>query len=230
MLAAAEGSRETCLFCQISGSPELDLPWYDRPLLREPGVGAAICAVGSFVPGYILVAPAQHHNSVWGMPRDLAEGFLVFVRRALQMIEDTYGPATAFEHGSCRDTERRRSACITHSHIHIVPGSYSLSLLKLDVGFVGSLSRIEEIPASLRNDGYLMYRESGQSAHYARDVGVSQFFRRHIAKVIGRPNEWDYAVYPQWENIEQTQKRLRGYSSRTQTRKPQLLSDGREHA
>jgi hypothetical protein len=36
------------------------------------------------------------------------------------------------------------------------------------------------------------------------DIGVSQYFRRVIAKQLGRPSEWDYAVFPRWENVRAT--------------------------
>jgi hypothetical protein len=55
-------------------------------------------------------------------------------------------------------------------------------------------------------DGYLMYREPGGLVQYSSDVGVSQYFRRHIARMLGCPDDWDYALFPQWENIRATQE------------------------
>ena len=49
-----------------------------------------------------------------------------------------------------------------------------------------------------------MYREPGGLVQYSPDEGVSQYFRRHIARMLGRPDDWDYALFPQWENIRAT--------------------------
>lgn len=197
-----------CFFCASYGETEADLAWYDRPLLKEDGVGVAIPGVGAFVPGYVLVSPARHESSVRDLPANLATGFIDLVQAVTERVESAFGPATIFEHGSCRDEERRRSACITHSHVHILPGSYSFDSLGLPVKVFGDLSEVMKEKKPERADGYLMYREPGGPVCYAPDAGVSQYFRRHIARVLGRPDEWDYAVFPRWLNVRATRDML----------------------
>ena len=196
---------DTCLFCQVYAANDQELPWYDRPLMRQHEVGVAVCAVGAFVPGYILISPAQHESSVQALAAAAAPVFLAFVDRVVEAVERMYGPSTLFEHGSCRAAERRRSACITHSHIHVVPGAYSFNLLRLPVRSLGTLADLVNVPPGERADGYLMYREPGGLVQYSPDAGVSQYFRRHIAWMLGRSDEWDYALFPQWEHIRATQ-------------------------
>lgn len=196
---------DDCLFCRVYAADDHDLPWYDRPLIRQRAVGVAVCAVGAFVPGYVLISPAQHESSVQALAPEAAPSFLAFVDRVVGAVERMYGPSTLFEHGSCRAEERRRSACITHSHIHVVPGAYSFNLLGLPVRPLGTLAGLVDIPAVERADGYLMYREPGGLVQYSPDAGISQYFRRHIARMIGRPDEWDYALFPQWDNVRITQ-------------------------
>jgi hypothetical protein len=147
-------------------------------------------------------------SSVQGLPPNAARDFAAFVSVVVERVKSTYGPVTIFEHGSCRSEERRRSACLTHSHIHIIPGKYSFDTLGLPAKMYGQLSDIWKEPASKRADGYLMYREPGGPIFYAPDVGVSQYFRRHIARVLGCPDEWDYAVFPRWRNVRDTQTEL----------------------
>jgi hypothetical protein len=72
----------------------------------------------------------------------------------------------------------------------------------------GKLSELATMPQSQRLDGYLMYREPDGVLCYSGDVGVSQYFRRYIAGALGRPDEWDYAVFPEWENVRMTQEAL----------------------
>lgn len=196
--------RYDCLFCQVYAADDQELPWYDRPLIRQDEVGVAMCAVGAFVPGYVLISPAQHESSVQALAAEAAPGFLTFVDRVVDAVEQMYGPSTLFEHGSCRAEERQRSACITHSHIHVLPGAYSFNLLGLPVRPLGTLAGLVNVPPAERADGYLMYREPGGLVQYSPDEGVSQYFRRHIARMLGRPDDWDYALFPQWENIRAT--------------------------
>jgi hypothetical protein len=185
--------------------PEDSLSWYDQPLFRSPGVGVAIPAVGAFLPGYLLASPVVHLSSVQGLPAASRARFVDFVEQVAAQVCERYGQSTIFEHGSCRQSERRRSACLTHAHVHIVPGCYSFDLLRLPVQqeFL-SLKEFSEAPAVGRLDGYLMYREPGGPVCYSRDLGISQFFRRHIASVRGTPDDWDYALFPHFANIRAT--------------------------
>lgn len=208
-----------CLFCTANGqewqgstdnrsAPTPPVPWYDRPVATAPGVGSAIPGVGAFVPGYVLISPAAHKSSIQDLPRQTVLLFLAFVASVVSRVEAAFGPATIFEHGSCRSDERRRSACITHSHLHVLPGSYSFNVLGLPTRTFRTLREVVEVPQHDRADGYLMYREPGGLIHYAPDAGISQYFRRHIARVLGQPDEWDYALFPRWPNVRLTLERL----------------------
>jgi hypothetical protein len=73
--------------------------------------------------------------------------------------------------------------------------------LRLPVQEFGSLAEFSEAPADYKLDGYLMYREPGGPVCYSRDLGVSQYFRRHIAAMRGSPDDWDYALFPHLDNI-----------------------------
>ncbi len=213
MIVSAPGSsHDSCFLCSAQSLDE-DVPWYDRPIMQSENVGTAVCAVGALVPGYLLVSPVQHESSVQSLTRPTAVAFLDFLAEVQATVERQFGPTTIFEHGSCRSEERRRSACITHSHVHIVPGSYALERLSLPVRRFKTLTGIVDIPRAERNQGYLMYREPDGMVCYAPDAGISQFFRRHIAKMLGRPEEWDYALFPDWANLRATQDVLRPASA-----------------
>src|SRR5262245_52560969 len=53
-----------CLFCLAYDGSVEDLAWHDRPLSRRPEIGVAIAGLGAFVPGYVLVSPAEHKSSM----------------------------------------------------------------------------------------------------------------------------------------------------------------------
>jgi diadenosine tetraphosphate (Ap4A) HIT family hydrolase len=204
-------SSDDCFLCAANGRALDSLPWFDRPLIREAGVGVAVSAVGALVPGHILVSPIDHTRSVRELAPHRREAFLAFARQVRRHLENAYGPVTLFEHGSCRDTRQRRSACVTHTHIQLLPGRYRFDRLPLPVSSSDSLEGLLAAAAKLGNErGYLLHQEPGARVCLAADVGVSQYFRRHIAEVVGEPDDWDYALFPRWENIRATHRDLSG--------------------
>jgi diadenosine tetraphosphate (Ap4A) HIT family hydrolase len=197
-----------CFICAASQGDSDSVPWYDRPLIQESEVGIAFSAVGAFVPGYVIVAPETHTRSIRDLPRGARNELLRFVRSVRARIERIYEPTTIFEHGSCQRFDGRRSACIEHSHIHIVPGEYGLDQLALRFTAFESLEAMLAAAEACQGTGYLMYQEPGGSVHYAADPGISQYFRRHIAAVLGEADAWDYAAVPRWDNVRATQLRF----------------------
>jgi len=202
-----QGSSETdCLFCKIPKRPLTALYWHDRPLMRIPGIGAAVAGLGAFVPGYVLVFPEMHVVSTLDIPERHFDIFQSFVKKVLDEVERAFGPTTVFEHSSCTLANTRRSACIDHAHIHLMPGSYSLDLAELDtMNFAQDDSPLT--PEHSRT-GYLLLAEPGGVTHYFRDPGVSQYFRRKIAARLGSPDEWDYLLFPHLHNVELTTRTI----------------------
>lgn len=194
-----------CFICATTQSDSDSVPWYDRPLIHEPGVGVVVSAVGAFVPGYVIVAPEMHTRSIRDLPRGPRGEWLRFAQSARFHIERIYGPVTIFEHGSCQWLDGRRSACIAHSHINVVPGEYRFDRLALRFATFESLEAMFSATETCHGAGYLMYQEPGGLVHYAADPEISQYFRRHIAAALGEGDEWDYAAVPRWDNVRATQ-------------------------
>ncbi|GAA3395152.1 hypothetical protein [Cryptosporangium minutisporangium] len=215
---------DDCPFCAAYCEEGEALPWYDTPLFRRDGTAVAIAAVGSLVPGYVLAAPARHAPSVRRLPSPDKVTFLQFVTEVRRRVEDCLGPATLFEHGSCEEACRRRSACLVHSHVHIVPGHYSFTALELPVDCYPTLAEAVHTAPGDSAEGYLLYQEPGGAVCLASDPGVSQFFRRRIAHVLGRPQEWDYAVCPGWENLRKTHEGLQSEPCGTPRSSPPTLA------
>lgn len=209
--ALQDASSDDCFLCAANGRVSDSIPWFDRPLIHEAGVGVALSTVGALTPGHLLVSPIDHTQSVRDLPPDRREAFLAFAQQVQQRLEKIYGPVTLFEHGSCRDTRQRRSARVAHAHLQLLPGRYRLDRLPLWVNSFDSLGRLFDAAGKLdTNLGYLLHQEPGGSACLAADIGMSQYFRRHIAEAVGEPDDWDYALFPRWENIRSTHRALRG--------------------
>ena len=198
-----------CLFCGVVSLPADDLPWHDRPIARVPGVGAVIAGLGAFVPGYVLVFPDPHTESTLRMPTDIHRKFNTLLERAVAAVDAAFGPPTVFEHGACQRTDIRRSACLEHAHVHVMPGAYDLTPSVRPADADEPASTVAT--ADLAHSGYLFLREPRGTPIYAADPGLSQFFRRRIAEKMGIADEWDYLMFPRLDNVHITIKRLLKY-------------------
>jgi diadenosine tetraphosphate (Ap4A) HIT family hydrolase len=201
------GSRASdCLFCNVLRQPPSGLPWHDRPLARMPDVGAVIAGLGAFVPGYVLVFPEQHIESSLQMGARTHQAFSDLLWSTVERVAAIFGPPTVFEHGTCPGGSQRRSACIDHAHMHVIPGSYDLARkasLPRQTAYHGTMPT----PRGPRA-GYLFLQEPAASPLYTHDPGISQFFRRQIAGVLGEPDDWDYLLFPRWDNVRETVMRF----------------------
>jgi diadenosine tetraphosphate (Ap4A) HIT family hydrolase len=195
-----------CLFCNITQMPADLIPWHDTPLVTQPGVGGAIAALGAFVPGYVLVFPSVHVESIRRIPRPMTDSFNAFANKVARAIAQKYEPVTIFEHGSCAALNSRRSACLTHAHLHIIPGTYRL-LEK--IGFKNNRTSHEDNGAWTMKSNYLFIQEPDERPQYYPDLGVSQFFRKIIAGRLGISDQWDWLMFPELDNVRTTIDQLR---------------------
>lgn len=117
-------------------------------------------------------------------------------------IERKFETVTLFEHGGA--TSQRSSACIDHAHLHVIPGDYDIS----STINVQNSARYNDVAEFVRSGHdqrpYLMVQESGSACLVTNDQNQSQYFRRHIAKRLNRPDEWDYAACPNYDNVRKT--------------------------
>jgi ATP adenylyltransferase len=182
---------------------------YDEVLLELSGC-AVTPTLGSILPYWLLV-----------IPRALALNFVEW--RSLTGIEpqrivadllaecDIEGDrAIWFEHGA----SARASAigCGTdHAHLHVIidaPFSFD--------EFVSTARDAARVPwkaqeavrahRSIQRDASYLLVASANRALVATGVEVvgSQFFRRIVANLVGRPHEWDYNLHPHIANVRKT--------------------------
>lgn len=200
-----------CLFCRATRSIPDDLQWHDRPIARVPGVGGVIPGLGAFVPGYVLVFPEQHVESTLRIRGQAGSAFGELLSRTIRSVTEVFGPVTVFEHGSCAQRNRRRSACIDHAHTHVMPGVYGLSSFMPKPSDRPADRAEQNVTADV---GYLLLDEPPHGPQYGPDPGVSQYMRRCIATKLGIPDEWDYLLFPRLENVIETARALTGCFSR----------------
>lgn len=199
MRGPSNDSSESCFICDAAtGCHD---KWYNAPL-KVVSRAVALPAVGCLVDPYILACPVRHVPALRMLRQDEAVEFALFVE---SMHADLFGrqPVTMFEHGGCGG-ESRSSACVQHAHLHMMAGDFGIAsapgieLLARAHGLLDALMFREAPRVS-----YLLLSDGG-SWMLAKDPQVSQFFRRHIARELGIPDEWDYAASPRYDGVGRT--------------------------
>jgi|SRR5947208_1654227 len=193
-----------CIFCDIAASDN-STQWYDRPIWRVPGLALLVPSLGALVPGYLLLVPETHVFSCRQIKPQLKAALARMARITTKRLSSLYGPVTMFEHGACRE-ELSGSSCISHAHLHVVPGTYGLT------DYLGEgrtyFESFEDFLNDPGNSPYLMCKDPGGSVVSAADAGLGQYFRRIIAQELLIADEWDYALFPRLNHISSTYEDL----------------------
>ena len=190
-----------CFMCDIAAGRDTG-EWYDRALMATDEA-VVMPALGAIVPGHVLVVPRRHVRSVQLLDEASRTDFIHLLRDASTRIERAVGQeVTVFEHGASVAGSGPRSACSEHAHLQVLPGAFDQGA-KLQ-GSVCYSSVAEFCSAEPPFDPYLMIREPGKQTLVARDMGISQYFRREILTGAGEPDNWDYWLFPREENMRAT--------------------------
>jgi Adenylate kinase len=144
-----------------------------------------------------------------GYPRRIREAYTW--RMADQVARVFGGSVALVEHGSSGHEHGPSGACIDHAHIHLFPLDTGIdpSLFKVpgarpvdDLAELSTLARLRKnyyYCTSNRTKGYLAVEPKLRS----------QQARRTWAAGVGRPYEWDWALFPFLPNAQLTATRLR---------------------
>ena len=185
-----------------------------RPLYDEVLCETRECVVtptlGAIVPFWFLVIPRiSSANFVEWRGKTGVDPALVVgdILRAQKIDPDR---AIWFEHGP-RQQGSQLGCGVDHAHLHVVVDAPFLfeDFVAEAMAASGVNWRDQSTERAYRSIGdgtsYLaaMSMEQAVIAEQVEHVG-SQFFRRVIARLVGRPNSWDYKVHPHLENVEST--------------------------
>lgn len=194
-----------CRFCDIahgSGSTPMDRPW------RESKNYVAIASVGALVPGWSLVVPKAHGLNTG--KHCARPDYNDFVRDVVSDIEDLYGPAVIFEHGSNR-SDSETSCGTAHAHLHVVPIKFDLvaNAELFDTSYQWKPCKFSQIREMAGEKEYLFAANRYSGPHSAGVIcllkkGTSQFFRRVVAKQLYLDEIYNYKIHPQTETCERT--------------------------
>lgn len=189
---------------------------YDQVLLETHNCVVAP-TLGSIIPNWLLVVPRQravnfrkwqaitHTDPVWLVGAILAKT-VVETERAIW-----------FEHGP--SAEGSSVGCsVDYAHLHVLvdaPFSFerfaASAVENTRVDWRKSPSRKAFSSISARSS-YLVAGSLDQAllAEDVESVG-SQFFRRIVAALVGKPHQWNYKTYAHLDNVQRT---VSAFSSR----------------
>lgn len=200
-----------CKFCTLAlgGLPRrsTDTTW------SECEHSVAVVSIGALVPGWTLIVPRAHElNMSAGLASDALHSFL---KTTVARIESVFGSRpTLFEHG-CAFEESITGCGVGHAHLHLVPLDFQLSraAINFDCAREWIECSLAEVASIARNREYLFVCDRYDDKHSrgflcVLENSVSQFFRKVIARQLGRDAEFDYRVHEQTDTVLQSLRML----------------------
>jgi len=196
----------TCRFCSVAdGASQPSVA--DRPWMSNSAY-MALVSVGALVPGWSLVIPRAHRLNM-AADLTLAEGH-EFIASVVARVEAQFGPAAVFEHG-CASSESQTGCGVGHAHLHVVPLAFELvsAARAFDPDRRWDYCKLQDVAAMTNGREYLFaanrYEGAATEGSFTiLEEGISQFFRRVIARELGRDDEYNYREFPQMDTVVQS--------------------------
>ena len=196
-----------CRFCNIINEIRLGhkpLSLYDTVLLETTNF-FVIPALGSLVPGYIMIISRRHIHSMAYLETNEMLELVSLVKHLENFILQKIGISPIlFEHGSAIGCFSKAANSVDHAHLHITPVH-----IKDEADLIRNSSAIE-IPniravTSFKGEPYFLYINENNRFYLSHNTVLqSQYMRKWIAKEIGRPLEWDWRQFEFMQNIIET--------------------------
>lgn len=187
-----------CEFCEEADSgvcgyfkpPKSRLIWVSENFLSVP-------SIGPLALGHLLIIPKNHVQSFAGLDATEFQEALAFLKDVVTKLRARFGDLAMFEHGSFGASQS--GACIEHAHIHVLPFAGSLRACLPEGYRRNQLTSWGELPSFAKVPYLLATRNIEPPSVIVRPKVGSQYFRKCIAREQGRPDEWDWAVFPNME-------------------------------
>jgi ATP adenylyltransferase len=175
--------------------------------LRSIAEAIAIPTIGAIVPNWVLAVPRMCAMSMADLAPDLRRKILRFGQ---ELAFEMRGPGGAFffEHGA-RVSGDVVGCGVDQAHLHVlVTGLDLLSLALADREVFWMEADVLDPWRSVGGSEYLFIQASEQAYVGHPRTSQSQYFRRLIARAAGVPSQWDYRVWPNYENVRRTYGRF----------------------
>ncbi len=185
-----------------------------RPIFDQLILEVADCLVvptlGSILPYWILIVPRQEVANFSTWKANTGNDPIHIVGEVLAKLGVKESTAIWFEHGATQ-IGSSVGCGVDHAHLHVLIDSpfsfvqFAQEIRNLSALSWTELSAHEAYDHLTGNASYLLTGFCGSvlSAERVESVG-SQFFRRVVAKLIGKPDAWNYRTHAHLNNVAQT--------------------------
>lgn len=184
---------------------------YDVILAKGPNA-VVTPTIGMLVPGYLLAITFEHVDSLAALGKFELSRFEEWLTSVTLDLEGIFGSYILFEHGSGGEFPGSRSGgCIRHAHLHLIPAPVDLArsiIGSLSFRDVGNLTDI----AGLADSNYALLGFGGRWL-VADGIDLpSQWIRKEVARALGRPDQYDWALFPGESSLTRTLSKLQRWA------------------
>jgi diadenosine tetraphosphate (Ap4A) HIT family hydrolase len=172
-------------------------------------------SLGPICEGYTLIISKTHIESCGELNNELGKEFDAICDKVKQIFSKVYGSCIMYEHGragSCLQIGEGSKHCY-HAHMHCIPTNVSLNeIISKDFKplIVSSYSDFrKECQRSMQT--YLFVEDKEKCVYFVDREIRRQYLRYHLANLLGKPDEWDWIKYQNWEIIDSGRNKLQSY-------------------
>jgi ATP adenylyltransferase len=179
-------------------------PLCDIDLLQHPAAGV-VPTLGSLLPGWLLVVPRIPSLSLHQLSSNQRQRVFAVAQEAARCVSNFGHRTFIFEHGPTESLSAMGCG-VDQSHVHVLAMDGDLLETALaDVSVIWNPVSTEDRWSKCR-DGreYLLICEKDRCYVGSPHSPQSQYFRRKIAQIQGKPDAWDYRGWPCYENVQRT--------------------------
>jgi diadenosine tetraphosphate (Ap4A) HIT family hydrolase len=197
-----------CEFCMKIADPATRSSRYDFHVIWSDDNFHVVVALGALTSGHLLLVSNSHKLAMSGLSENEWDALGPVLRYWTSRLEESwrYEPLV-FEHGPSANSSG--GACVYHAHLQLLPLA-DVSSGDLVVEGMTRIVSIRQLSSSYPSGGYLMVSAAGITWAMSDKQATSQYFRRRICALQGRPNDWDYLTCPNQVAMDETISSLTG--------------------
>jgi diadenosine tetraphosphate (Ap4A) HIT family hydrolase len=164
--------------------------------------------VGMIVPGWLLLLTKEHVPNMATIPASWHAEMSDLLRQAKALLSRHLSPPFVFEHRADPKHKVNCGSCVDHAHLHLIPSTHHAQietdiLAAHEFFSVPDLNKLSDL--RFGDTGYLYYESIAGQAYACPEANAPrQFIRRIVAAHTGRPDRWNWAVFPEMDNIRLT--------------------------
>jgi diadenosine tetraphosphate (Ap4A) HIT family hydrolase len=203
-----------CEFC--IRNDRIDLPAdikLAKRVLYETSHFIVFPTLGPLADGHLLISPKEHYISVGEVPSQLYPELEEITAEVLLKLSDTYGCSILFEHGPASPAKKAGS-CIDHAHLHAIPlANDILEDIAREYPYSPAKS-FHDLKARFEAGIPYLFYQNRTEERFVFDIPDKipcQYLRRIVAaRIPGMEDLWDWELYPDFDKVMATLKKLNG--------------------